>query len=193
MQKRMTVYIVDDEPMIRKALMRSVESLEVNVCAFPTAELCLSALEEEECSLLVTDMNLPGMSGIDLLGTMRELHPTIGVMLITGFGSVNTAVKSMQLGAMDFIEKPLDETILLPKIRAALDKISPPDSSNELSHAESEIVALIGQGLANKEIAFRLKRSIRTVENHRHRIMKKIGATTSAELMKFALSSKGSR
>jgi two-component system response regulator FixJ len=138
-------------------------------------------------------MNLPGMSGVDLLEAVRKTYPTIGVMVLTGFGSVNVAVQSMQLGAMDFIEKPLDETVLLPKIKAALDRISPPEHSNELSHAESEIVALIGQGLANKEIAFRLKRSIRTIENHRHRVMKKLGATTSAELIKFALSLKGSR
>jgi FixJ family two-component response regulator len=129
---------------------------------------------------------MPGMDGISLLEHIREISPLTSVLLVTGYGSVANAVKSMQLGAADFIEKPLDESVLLPKIRRLLHSH---DVGNieELSPAEQKILELVAAGKANKEIAYVLNRSVRTVENHRHRLMKKLGVSSTAELVKIAL------
>ncbi len=180
------VFVVDDEPLIRRALKQSVESLGVRVSCFPTAELCLDALEEERCDLVVTDLTMPGMDGLALLERIRKLSPLTAVLLVTGYGSVPIAVRSIQLGAADFIEKPLDESVLLPKVRALLE-MHGVGESEELSHAEQKILELVAQGKPNKEIAYLLNRSVRTVENHRHRLMKKLGVSSTAELVKAAL------
>ncbi len=180
------VFIVDDEPAIRRALKQSIESLGAQVVCFPSAELCLDALGEEQCDLVVTDLTMPGMDGISLLEHIRELSPLTAVLLVTGYGSVQKAVASMQLGAADFIEKPLDEAVLLPKIRTLLQGRDRGDLE-ELSPMEQKILQLVAAGKANKEIAYVLNRSVRTVENHRHRLMKKLGVNSTAELVKIAL------
>jgi FixJ family two-component response regulator len=180
------VFIVDDEPLMRRALKQSVESLGAQVTCFPSAELCLDAIGDERCDLVITDLTMPGMDGISLLEHIRDISPLTSVLLVTGYGSVANAVKSMQLGAADFIEKPLDETVLLPKIRALLQNHEV-GNVEELSPAEQKILELVAAGKANKEIAYLLNRSVRTVENHRHRLMKKLGVSSTAELVKIAL------
>jgi FixJ family two-component response regulator len=180
------VFVVDDEPVIRRALKQSVESLGVHVSCFPTAELCLDALSEERCDLVITDLTMPDMDGLTLLERIRHVSPLTPVLLVTGYASVPTAVKSIQLGAADFIEKPLDESILLPKIEALLHSHGQ-SAGDELSHAEQKILELVAEGKANKEIAYLLGRSVRTIENHRHRLMKKLGVNSTAELVKAAL------
>jgi two-component system response regulator FixJ len=126
------------------------------------------------------------MDGISLLEHIREVSPLTSVLLVTGYGSVATAVESMRLGAADFIEKPLDESVLLPKIQALL-QLHEVGNVDDLSPAEQKILELVAAGKANKEIAYVLDRSVRTVENHRHRLMKKLGASSTAELVKIAL------
>jgi FixJ family two-component response regulator len=180
------VFVVDDEPLVRRALKQSIESLGYHVVCFPSGELCLDALSEERCDLVITDLTMPGMDGLNLLDRIRQVSPLTSVLMVTGYGSVTTAVQSIQRGAVDFIEKPLDEAVLLPKIQALLELPHKADSE-DLSNAEERILALVAAGKANKEIAYLLNRSVRTIENHRHRLMKKLGVASTAELVKVAL------
>jgi FixJ family two-component response regulator len=180
------VFVVDDEPMVRKALKQSLESLNVHVICFPTPQLCLDALKEERCDLLITDVNMPEITGIELLEQVRSIAPLVPVVVVTGFGSIPLAVQAVQMGAADFIEKPLDEEVLLPKIQKILASTQE-SNDTEISPAEQKVLHLIVEGRANKEIAFLIGRSMRTVENHRHRLMKKLNVASTAELVKVAL------
>jgi FixJ family two-component response regulator len=181
-----SVFIVDDEPLVRKALKQSLESLDAHVVCFPTPQLCLEALKEECCDLVITDVNMPELNGIELLEQVRSIAPLVPVVVVTGFASIPLAVQAVQMGAADFIEKPLDEEVLLPKVRKILAASVQPGNA-QLSPAEEKVLRLIVDGRANKEIAHIVGRSIRTVENHRHRLMKKLRCSSAAELVKVAL------
>lgn len=176
------IFLVDDEPSLRKALRVSLESLGVKVICFENPALCLESLKEEHCDLLITDKNMPVMDGISLLKEVKECFPSLPVVVMTGCGDVTTAVQCMKLGAQDYIEKPLDEEIILPKVAAIL-RQNRTIKYQDLSDAERQVVSLIADGRSNKEIAHILDRSVRTVENHRHRIMKKMKVTSTAELI----------
>lgn len=180
------VFIVDDEPLVRKALKQSVESLHARAVCFPTPQLCLEALRAEHCDLLITDIHMPEMDGVELLTHVREVAPLVPVIMITGFGSIPLAVRTVHMGAADFIEKPLDEELLLPKLQKLLEPVYESNDC-EVTPAEQKVLDLIVEGKANKEIAYLIGRSIRTVENHRHRLMKKLGVSSTAELVKVAL------
>jgi two-component system response regulator FixJ len=181
-----TVFVVDDEAAVRKALKQSIESLGARVLCFQSASLCLEALEQERCDLVITDVNMPEMSGVTLLGKIRESHALVPVLVMTGYGSIPLAVKAMQGGAVDFIEKPLDEDVVLPKVRIFVDKAASSDG-DALTAAEEKVLQLVAEGRSNKEIAYMLDRSVRTIENHRHRLMKKLKLTSTADMVKFAL------
>lgn len=194
MSSQPIVFIVDDEPIVRKAIKGSVESLGARVVCFPTAELCLEALQSEHCDLVITDVNMPEFDGVALLNAIRERHALVPVLIMTGYGSVPLAVKAMQLGAVDFIEKPLDEAILLPRVERFIRQTGVGSAAEEgLSPVEERVLELVADGKANKEIAYILGRSVRTVENHRHRLMKKLGASSTADLVKFVLRRSGKK
>jgi two-component system response regulator FixJ len=180
------VFIVDDEPLVRKALKQSIESLSARAVCFPTPQSCLEALRTEQCDLLITDIHMPEMDGVELLGRVREVAPLVPVVMITGFGSIPLAVRTVQMGAADFIEKPLDEEQLFPKLQKLLEPVYE-SNDHRVTLAEQKVLDLIIEGKANKEIAFLIGRSIRTVENHRHRLMKKLGVSSTAELVKVGL------
>lgn len=186
MVPQQSVFIVDDEPMVRRALKQSMEAIDLLVTCFPTAELCLEALGSQRCDLVITDYNLPGIDGVRLLDEVKQLSPLTAVLLVTGYGNVPLAVESMQHGAADFVEKPLDEQVLIPKVQELLRK-NDRHSDVALTPMEQEILRLVTEGKANKEIAYILKRSIRTVENHRHHLMQKLHAHSTAELVRIGL------
>lgn len=182
------IYVVDDEPVVRKAIVQSLTMLPCAVSSFPQAEDCLQELRRKACDLLITDLNMPGMSGMDLLSAVKEHWPYVPVLVVSGFGDIPTAMAAVRLGAIDFLEKPLDETTLLPKVTKALAESSVSlVSNNPITEAERRVLELMAEGKTNKEIAGELDRSVRTVENHRQRLMRKLGAATAADLIKIAL------
>jgi two-component system response regulator FixJ len=180
------VFIVDDEPLVRKALKQSIESLNARSVCFSSALLCLEAIQEERCDLLITDIHMAELDGMELLARVRQVAPLVPVVMVTGFGSIPLAVRAVQMGAVDFIEKPLDEEVLLPKIERLLQSGEDVEGDG-VTPAEQRILDLIVAGKANKEIAYIIGRSVRTVENHRHRMMKKLGVSSTAELVKVGL------
>src|SRR4030042_6352308 len=120
---------------------------------------------------------MPEKNGIELLKDIKHLAPWIPVLLITGYGDIPTAVKAMQAGAVDFIEKPLDKKNFVRKIRYALQKNAStnPVLGSFLTRAEMRILQLVIQGKSNKEISNLFHRSARTIEVHRAHIMHKLG------------------
>lgn len=188
--KKKTIFLVDDEPAVLEAIGESLRQVPgCQVEAFEDAETCLERLQGRLCHLLISDVNLPGMDGIRLLQEVKRIHPRLAVLLITGYGDIPMAVRALKSGAADFIEKPLDEEFFLSVVQDHLDdhEVHERIQAKALTRTEVKILKQIVQGRTNKEIAFDLNRSTRTIENHRHRLMKKLDATSTAELVKSAL------
>ena len=183
------VFVVDDEPRVLSFMSECISGVECRVRSFSHAADCLKALKTEPCDLLVTDVNMPDIDGMALMKQVREIRPLLPIIIVTGYGDIPLAVRAVKEGAIDFVEKPLDENSFLPIVKKALSqrsKASRVDAST-LTPAERKILQLVAQGKTNKEIATMLGRSLRTVENHRHRLMQKLRAESVADLVKVAL------
>ena len=186
------IFFVDDEAGIRKIVRLTLEEeLPCHVTCFDNATSCLEALKEQErrCSLLITDIKMPGMDGLALLSKIRQLRPLLPILIITGHGNVPMAVEALKTGALDFIEKPLDEHVLLPAVEAALKRSANTEymAGKPLTDSETKILQLIAEGKSNSEMSAFLHRSIRTIERHRYQLMCKLNANSPAELTKVAL------
>jgi two-component system response regulator FixJ len=188
--KKKIIFFIDDEPQVRKAVSKTLQQIDnVRVVALVDAESCLTELRRIKCDIVITDVNMPDMDGIALMKRIRQLRPQMPILIITGYGDVPMAAKAFKAGAVDFIEKPLTEESLLPAVRAALDSLPPDDTPdiNLLTKTEIKILREIGTGKSNKVIAVDIDRSIRTVENHRHRLMQKLRVKNAVELTKVAI------
>ncbi|MBN1456746.1 MAG: response regulator transcription factor [Sedimentisphaerales bacterium] len=188
--KKKIIFFIDDEPQVRKAVSKTLSQLDnCRVICLVDAESCLTELRRIKCDIVIADVNMPDMDGIELLKRIKELRPQMPVLIITGYGDVPMAAKAFKAGALDFVEKPLNEETLLPAVKNALSKL-PPDNTpdiNLLTKTEVKILKQIGTGKSNKQIAADIDRSIRTVENHRHRLMQKLGVKNAVELTKIAI------
>lgn len=190
--KQANIFFVDDEVGIHKIVRLTLEEqLPCHVTCFDNAVDCLSALKDrqERCSVLITDIRMPGMDGMELLTCVRQLRPSLPVLIITGHGDVPMAVKAIQEGALNFIEKPLDEQVLLSTVETALKQSAKIEELTEkpLTCSEIGILRLISEGRSNSEMAHLLHRSIRTIERHRYHLMHKLNVSSPAELTKIAL------
>ena len=183
------VFVVDDDDAVRKAVSRSVAAAGVSVESFSSAQECIGALKKNVCHLLITDFNMPKMNGIELVARAKKLQPLLPVIVVTGFGEIQLAVKAIKCGASEFVEKPLDEESFIPLIKNSVRCVEKADSlhGQALTEAELKVLTLVAEGKVNKEIAYELDRSIRTVENHRHRIGRKLNVSSTAELVKIAI------
>jgi two-component system, LuxR family, response regulator FixJ len=160
---RKKVFIVDDEPRVLKAIAQTVAVLGCTITCFASAEECLALLNEA-----------------------KALNPLLPVLVVTAYGDIPVAVKAVKNGAYDFIEKPLDENILIPIITSALEQQNPLNQI-ELNDTEKEILRHVANGLNSKEIGEQLKRSTRAVENLRLRLMRKLSVDNVAGLVKAAI------
>jgi FixJ family two-component response regulator len=180
------VFIVDDEPAVLKAISQTVSMLGCHAICFGSPGECLDHIKSIGCDLLISDINMPGYNGIQLLEKAREVLPLLPVLIITGYGDIPLAVKAVKAGALDFLEKPLDEATLIPAIVNGLRRNEEIESI-ELTEMERKILIEISGGLSNREVADKLGRSIRTIENHRLRIMRKLNADSHATMIKMAI------
>lgn len=190
--KQANIFFVDDEIGIRKIVRLTLEEqLPCHVTCFDNAVDCLDSLKDrqERCSVLITDIKMHGMDGMELLSCVRQLRPSLPVLIITGHGDVPMAVKAIQKGALNFIEKPLDEQVLLSAVETALKQSANIEelTDNPLTCSEIEILRLISEGRSNSEMAYLLHRSVRTIERHRYQLMHKLNVGSPAELTKIAL------
>lgn len=193
-----TVHVVDDEEPVRKSLafMLTMNGLGVRVHESATAFLSLAP--NLRSAVLVTDMRMPDMSGLDLIRRMSLDGATIPSIVITGHGDVAMAVEAMKAGAVDFIEKPFEDSVIIAAIRAASERLAgkPEDGMevedvrkrvDSLSDRERQVLAAVVAGQPNKAIAFNLDISPRTVEVHRANVMAKMKARSLPELVRMSL------
>lgn len=193
-----TVFIVDDDEAVRDSLTLLMESVSLPARAFESALHFLDAYDPAEPGVLVLDVRMPGMSGLDLQRRLAASDVVLPVLFVTGHGDVPMAVRAMQAGALDFVQKPFADQELLDRVHQALVRGAEERRQRErrlriqaridtLSPREHEVMELVVQGLANKVIANVLSVSQRTVEIHRARVMEKTGAESLAELVQLAL------
>ncbi|KUO63155.1 MAG: hypothetical protein APF80_14010 [Alphaproteobacteria bacterium BRH_c36] len=191
-----TVSLIDDDNGVLDAVSALLRSFGHTVACHDSAETFLAAPFEPGC--IVTDLRMPGLGGMGLLSALRNRNDPRAVILITAHGDVEHAVKALKLGALDFIEKPFEEERLLEAIDSALvESERHIRESNELcdlraryetlSRRQKEVMWLVADGCANKEIAARLEISIRTVETYRAWVLEKMHARTLADLVRIAL------
>ena len=199
MNNNATVFVVDDEVEMRESLRWLIESIDLNVETFESAEEFLRAYNPDRPGCAVLDMRMPEVSGLELQKKLKAKGYTLPLIFITGFGSVPIAVEALKMGAVDFMEKPFSDQALLDKIHCALEidrQARFKKSRNEnisarvkdLTSREKEIMDLVVQGNATKRIAVQLGISPKTVEAHRARVMQKMEADSIADLVRSAMS-----
>lgn len=191
------VYIVDDDAAVRRSLGRLLESAGLTSRSFDTPAEFLDAAPNLTRGCVLLDVRMPGMSGLEVQAALDRMSSTIPVVLMTGQGDVPTAVRAMKGGAVDFLEKPFDDEVLLSAIELALARSGGSDRSREaiqasrrldvLSRRERQVLDAIASGQPNKIIAFRLGISIRTVEVHRARMMHRLGVRQVAEAVRLVV------
>jgi len=193
------VALVDDDAAVRDSLQLFLTRRHLKVTCFETAEQFLKARDGyESFDCIVTDVRMPGMSGLDLVNYLIDRGWIRPIIVITGHGDVDMAVSAVKAGAFDFIEKPFDETRLLTSIRDAVEKgrqrINAAVAQEKilarfeaLSARQREVMGLAVAGLSSKEIGTKLKISPKTVENHRAWVMLRMGARNVAELVRIAM------
>jgi len=192
-----TVYIVEDDEQVRDALGQLMENIGFNVETFAEAASFLELKMLNRPGCVVLDLRMPRVSGIEVLETLRARGFRIPVIMVTGYGDVNSAVRAMKAGASDFIEKPVRPERLIAQVRSCL-KEDQLDSRADLGRdvvrrrfdsltaRERQVMERVVAGTSNKLIARELGVSPRTVEHHRARVMEKTGSRSLAELIHLA-------
>jgi two-component system response regulator FixJ len=192
------VHVIDDDEALRDSLAFLLRTADLEVMSHASAAAFLDALPLTGLTCIITDVRMPGLSGIDLLRRVRELGIEVPVIVITGHGDVPLAVEAMRFGAVDFLEKPFDDEILLQSVRAALrQQAGAAKRQSERAEIENRLAALsprerdvlggLVAGRANKQIAFDLGISPRTVEIYRANLMDKMQAGSLSDLVRMAL------
>jgi len=183
------VFFVDDNEQICSTSEKLLSRNGYTVKSFLTAEECYKSLSTERCDLLIVDMVLPGLDGIELIKKIKKIRPELLSVVITGFGSVSSAVRSIKAGATYFIEKPLDADNFLHTVERALKQknhdVTPDKMNKPISPAEKRVLKRVLKGNSNRLIAERLNLSIRTVEDHRRKIMLKLGIDNMVDLVRI--------
>ncbi len=187
MKRKPKIYIIDDDADVRYAICEILNRAGYDAAGFDRATHFFNTKKTENCELLITDLKMPDMDGFEVLKRVKQQAPWLPVLVITGFGDVPLAVRAMKFGAADFIEKPLVKDTFLRKVDAVLNTLPPQGLDDvQLTKMEKKIFTYIIEGKTNKQIAYQLNRSVRTVEMHRHNIMKKFDVHNVVDLVKKA-------
>jgi FixJ family two-component response regulator len=191
------VFIVDDDPIVRGAIGSLLMSVGQQVQLFESAKDLLQSALPKVPSCLVLDIRLPGLSGLDLQAELANFGLPIPVIFITGHGDIPMSVKAMKAGAVDFLTKPFRDQDLLDAVTGALDrdrKRRKVEKDTEdlrakyltLTAREKQVMALVTEGLLNKQIASKLEISEVTTKIHRGKVMRKLAAKSLVDLMVMA-------
>ena len=196
-EEAISLYIVDDEELVRNTLVAVLQRAQYDVQAFPSGVEFLKALPELNPGCVILDVRMPQMSGLDVLEILKQNHPEMPVIMMSGFADVSMAVKAMQSGASSFVEKPFNAKDVLDTLESVLQTSSSNTKTvtnadidalfSNLSKREAEVLSLLVQGKQNKVVARELDISPRTVEVHRARIMQRLEVTSFAELVRLSV------
>ena len=192
-----TVFVVDDDTSVRTALKRLIQSLGFKVKTFDSAQAFLKQDPHDGPACLVLDVRMPGMSGIELQQQLTKAGLGMPIIFITGHGNIPMSVQAMKAGAVDFIEKPFEDQKLIDAINLAIKKNNKFRTEHaeikdlqrrvdSLTPREHEVFILVVSGMLNKQIAFDLGMSEKTVKVHRARVMDKMKAKSLADLVRMA-------
>jgi two-component system response regulator FixJ len=192
------VHVIDDDADVRQSLAFLLSTAGLAVQVHESAVAFLRALPGIPEGCVVTDIRMPGMDGLELQRRLRELKAALPVIVMTGHGDVRLAVEAMKTGAIDFIEKPFDDEVLLSAVRSALTRrakdserdaraAAVQDRIRKLSDREREVLEKLVAGKANKVIAYELGISPRTVEVYRANVMTKMEADSLSDLVRMAV------
>ena len=194
-----TVFVVDDDQAMRQSLKWLIESVGMDVETYASADEFMRDYYPGQAGCLLLDVRMPGMSGLELQEHFNEHDIRIPIIIITGHGDVPMSVRAMKAGAIDFIEKPFNDELLLESIRNALvydldQRTSQAELAeiaarlDQLTPREHEVMEMVTDGRSNKDIALALGVSAKTVEAHRARVMEKMKASSLPDLVKMAIS-----
>lgn len=191
-----TVFVVDDDPSVLKALARLIRAAGRNVETFSSPREFLEAVHEDRPGCVVLDLRMPEVSGLDLQALLERAGSVLPVIFLSGHADVPTSVAAMKAGAVDFLTKPCDDAQLLAAIEGALERDARAraarDERDELAERfagltprEQEVCRLVAQGLLNKQAAYELGITERTIKVHRARVMQKLGVGSFADLVRL--------
>lgn len=189
-----TVYVVDDDEAICRSLTLLIQGIGLNVQTFTNAQDFLTTYDPDTPGCLVTDVRMPGMSGLELQAKLAERGTVLPAIVITGHGDIPMAVDAMKAGIVDFVEKPFRDQVLLDDIQKALEldaqtrrrrtqKTDIQGKTALLTPREEQIMDLLIEGKSSKTIAFELGISQKTVDFHRSHILEKMGVDSVVELV----------
>ncbi|WP_417254885.1 MULTISPECIES: response regulator transcription factor [Celeribacter] len=189
------IHIVDDDRAAREGLGFLLSSLGLEIREHASAAALLDMIGDQAEGCILADVRMPEMTGLELLDELKRRNCPLPVIMITGHGDVPMAVRAMRAGAIDFFEKPVDGMALVDRIKDALaasrerarearKTASLREKTNSLTAREAEVARAVARGLQNKQIAAELGISPKTVEIHRHNVMEKMGAGSTADLVR---------
>ncbi|MDE2462949.1 MAG: response regulator transcription factor [Alphaproteobacteria bacterium] len=194
----MTVFVVDDDEAVRNSLAALLSAEGYETETFPSARAFLDSYVPSDNCCLIADIRMPDMDGLQLQEELNRRQANLPIIVVTGHGDVPLAVRAMKAGAIDFLEKPYDEAVLLASLircaQAASSTASQSAANHEiqsrlehLTERERQVLQLLAAGKPNKVIAYELTISPRTVEIHRARVMEKMRASSLAELVRMVV------
>jgi two-component system response regulator FixJ len=192
------VYITDDDAAVRRLLKKSLDHHGMLTRTFESGSALLDEIEKLEPGVILLDIRMPNIDGLEVLEKMGPMTRVHAVLMVSSHGDISTAVRAIHAGAIDFIEKPFSIAPLIERIGQLHDKIKTWEADKtliaearsnvaHLSEREKEVGAALASGLSNKEIARDLILSPRTVEAHRARLMKKLGVSSLADIVRIFL------
>lgn len=191
----MTVALIDDDSAVLHSMRLLIESRELPVACYESAEAFLEDISDTKPSCVVADVRMPGMSGLELQRVLKQRNHEAPLILISGHADVSMAVEALKEGAFDFFEKPYDGERLASSVNDAVQKGRRQSSENSeridiaerlkaLSPRQREVLEFVASGMSNKQIAAKLSISPRTVETYRAWVMERIGAQNVADLVR---------
>lgn len=197
MSKAATVFLLDDEPRMLKALSRFLEAEGFTVRCFESAAAFLAGYEAGVCGCLVLDVHMPGLDGLELQQHLLGRPPVIPIIFLTGHGDIPMSVRAIKSGAVDFLTKPVKDEVLLAAVRTALAIAETRDAElrakaqlrerlAKLTPRERQVMAEVITGKLNKQIAADLGTGLQTIKIHRMRVMQKMGLVSVADLVRAA-------
>lgn len=193
---RQRVYVIDDEPNLRASLLNFFESVQIEAVGFGSAEEFLSEADGESAGCILLDIQMPGMTGLELQAELSHRGNPMPIIFITGNGSVSVSVSAMKAGAFDFLLKPFNSQAVVDAISRAMEadrqaraKRAEADKLMQrfcrLTPRETEVWEYVSRGLMNKQIAFEMSISEIMVKLHRGRMMKKMHAKSVVDVVRM--------